>query len=119
MLGGKLKEDEMKEMNYKNGGLCMNKYRIEKLGDTKYEPVSGEAEYFVLRIDKDPHAKVALKAYMESVREDNPKFAQDIQGRWFDERNTEGSDNIKADDIDWNKISLKGQEVIEKFKDKI
>jgi hypothetical protein len=36
------------------------------------------AEYFVLRIDSDHHARIALKAYAESIRNDNPNLAFDL-----------------------------------------
>ena len=60
---------------YKQGGLKPNKYIIEK---SSGEPLDVGAEYFVLRVDVDPHARKALRTYMESVREDNPRFADDI-----------------------------------------
>ena len=34
-----------------------------------------KAEYFVLRIDKDPHARVALLAYAQSIINKEPDFA--------------------------------------------
>ena len=37
------------------------------------------AKYFVLRFDKDPHARVAMAAYADSVESVNPKFADDIR----------------------------------------
>ena len=37
------------------------------------------AVYFVLRLDKDPHARKAALAYAESVKTDNPRFASDIR----------------------------------------
>lgn len=52
-----------------------NKYFIEKVDGT---PIDWDAEYFVLRVDKDKHARKALIAYAESVMEENPKFAADI-----------------------------------------
>ena len=33
------------------------------------------AEYFVLRLDTDHHARVALAAYAESIRQDDPEFS--------------------------------------------
>jgi len=46
---------------------------------TRLEEVDPNAEYFILRIDTDPHARVALKAYADSVEQDNPQFAKDIR----------------------------------------
>ena len=39
------------------------------------------ADYFVLRLDKDPHAIVAAKAYAESVKPENINLAMDIYGK--------------------------------------
>ena len=41
--------------------------------------IKPRAEYFVLRFDKDPHARVAMAAYADSVESVNPKFAEDIR----------------------------------------
>ena len=46
-----------------------------KADGSKIDP---DAKYFVLRVDTDKHAKKALLAYAESVREDNPTLAKDI-----------------------------------------
>lgn len=42
------------------------------------------AQYFVLRVDADPHARAALNTYAKSVRFDNPQLADDIE-HWLDE----------------------------------
>jgi len=42
-------------------------------------PVDSDAVYFVLRLDKDPHALAAARAYADSVEKDNPQFAADIR----------------------------------------
>lgn len=52
-----------------------NKYKIEKADGT---PVDPKAKYFVLRVDKDPHARAAMRAYSLSVQKDNPVLALDI-----------------------------------------
>lgn len=41
-------------------------------------PVDPKAVYFVLRLDEDPHAVRAAKAYAHSVREENAEFADAI-----------------------------------------
>ena len=82
-------------MSYKDGGW-KNKYKIQKYaGQTScgcreagcncvikqqpyFEDVDPKAIYFVLRLDTDPHARVAARAYAESVRAENPQFARDI-----------------------------------------
>ena len=56
------------------------KYRIEKTDGSTTDP---KAQYFVLRIDTDPHARVALGAYTMSVFIDNPQLACDLAA-WLD-----------------------------------
>jgi hypothetical protein len=51
------------------------KYRISKDG----ESTDPDARYFVLRYDTDPHARVAMVAYAESVERDNPQLARDLK----------------------------------------
>jgi hypothetical protein len=60
--------------SFKEGGYHQ-KYIISK---TNGNPVDPEAEYFLLRFDKDPHALKALYAYANSVKEDNPQLACDL-----------------------------------------
>lgn len=52
------------------------KYRIEKSDGT---PVDSKAVYFTLRIDTDPHARTAIRAYIESCRGENPELAEDLE----------------------------------------
>ena len=54
-----------------------NKYTVYK--NTGVEDPA--AEYFVLRIDSDIHARRAAIAYADSVKEDNPNLAFDIRKR--------------------------------------
>lgn len=64
---------------YEKGGW-RKKYVIQKYtehGDLV--PVAQKAQYFVLRFDKDPHARVAMAAYAKSVESVNPEFAEDIR----------------------------------------
>lgn len=61
--------------SYLRDGLVRDKYTITK---TSGEPVDPTARYFVLRYDADPHARVALAAYAESVRADNQQLADDL-----------------------------------------
>jgi hypothetical protein len=37
-----------------------------------------DADYFVLRLDTDPHARIAALAYADSVKAENPNLAFDI-----------------------------------------
>lgn len=61
--------------NYKHGGY-ERKYIISK---TNGNPVDPEADYFVLRLDQDPHALNALVAYAESVAQDNIELSNDLK----------------------------------------
>lgn len=51
------------------------KYMIHKADGS---PVDPEADYFVLRLDKDPHARKAALQYALSVRKDNRQLHDDI-----------------------------------------
>lgn len=62
-------------MGYKEGGW-QYKYIVEKVDGSLVDP---EAEYFVLRLDKDPHARIAALAYADSVETDNSIFTADIR----------------------------------------
>lgn len=61
-----------------NKGL-FGKYDIKKSDGT---PVDPDAQYFVLRIDTDVHARIALRAYARSIFEENPVLARDLR-RWL------------------------------------
>lgn len=64
---------------YEHGGW-RRKYFIQKIRKGGgVSPVAKRAKYFVLRFDKDPHARVAMAAYADSVEAVNPKFAEDIR----------------------------------------
>ncbi len=52
-----------------------SKYKVEKADGS---PIDDEAEYFVLRVDKDPHARVAVRAYARSIKKGNPKLAEHL-----------------------------------------
>jgi len=65
----------MSKPGYLKGGL-KEKYIIKK---SNGKALDFDADYFVLRIDKDPHARVALQAYAESIKEDNPEFYTDLK----------------------------------------
>lgn len=54
------------------------KYIIEK---SNKKPVDPQADYFVLRLDTDKHARNALKEYSKSIKNDNPILARDIHDR--------------------------------------
>jgi hypothetical protein len=72
MLKYKVKEAVMS--NYKHGGFD-EKYRITKKSG---KPIDSEAKFFVLRLDKDPHALKAIETYIDFVKVDNSKLALDL-----------------------------------------
>lgn len=69
--------------NYKKGGY-EKRYTIRKIvgrridGRAITKACDPDADYFVLRLDKDPHARKALVKYAKSVESDNPRFAGDL-----------------------------------------
>ena len=52
------------------------KYEIKKTDGT---PVDPEAVYCTLRLDTDPHARAAIRAYIESCRDEEPDLARDLE----------------------------------------
>jgi len=60
--------------NYKKGGY-EKKYIISKSNGNPTDP---KADYFVLRLDTDPNARIALVAYANAVRNYNKPFADDL-----------------------------------------
>jgi len=60
--------------NYKKGGY-EKRYIISKVNG---KPTDPKADYFVLRLDTDPHARKALEVYADSVLRDNVKLAIDL-----------------------------------------
>lgn len=52
------------------------KYLIRK---TDGSPVDPEAVYFLLRLDTDPHARVAALAYANSIEGEDPLLAKEIK----------------------------------------
>ena len=78
----------MSKPNYKEGGLIKDKYVVYKtvLNEPGWpvgiKPVDKNAQYFVLRVDKDPNALGALGMYANMVRHDNEQLADDIE-KWI------------------------------------
>lgn len=110
-------------MSYKEGGLIKDKYLIYKLNpivseafvrvDCRYDHdayrmlkhipvalVDPEAQYFVLRVDKDLHARKALLAYADSVKDDNQAFAFELVA-WLDELNDQRPDWLRNSKVIW------------------
>ena len=52
------------------------KYIIQKANGEAIDP---KAVYFTLRIDTDPHARAAIRAYIESCRDEQPELARDLE----------------------------------------
>jgi len=50
------------------------KYQVVKLDG----PTDPKATYFPLRVDKDPYARIALRAYSDAIRDADPEFAQEL-----------------------------------------
>ena len=57
----------------------VNKYTVTK----NHGPSDPKAEYFVLRMDKDPHAKAAIAAYALSCKAEFPALAEDLVNRYL------------------------------------
>jgi hypothetical protein len=60
--------------NYKKGGY-EKRFIVQKANG---EPTDPNADYFVLRLDKDPHALEALYTYALSIIGDNKQFSSDL-----------------------------------------
>lgn len=52
-----------------------NKYIIQKVDGT---PIDPSANYFVLRLDTDPHARAAARLYANRIYHENPLLSEDI-----------------------------------------
>ncbi len=52
------------------------KYKIEKADGSPLDP---KALYFTLRLDTDPFARAAIRAYIEACREEQPELARDLE----------------------------------------
>ena len=61
-------------MSRHDGGLNWERYGIYRDGKI----VNLDKRYFVLNIDEDPCAKIALMAYANAVKKDNPELSRDI-----------------------------------------
>ncbi len=53
-----------------------HKYNVTKADES---PVDSGAQYFVLRIDTDVHARQALRLYADCIEEDDPAFAVQLR----------------------------------------
>lgn len=51
-----------------------DKYKVTKTSGY----ADPNAEYFVLRIDKDKHAQIAAIVYAESIRDEHKKLSRDL-----------------------------------------
>lgn len=70
------------------------KYEVNKLNG----PTDPDADYFVLRLDKDKHARAAARAYAESIKDENPNLAFDIQSRLLKYRGDGRNEDRSIDD---------------------
>jgi len=65
-------------MSDKEKGLY-EKYNVSRVdGSSDIGEKHADCEYFVLDLTHDPHARVAMKAYVESCADDYPALADDL-----------------------------------------
>ena len=59
------------------------KYIVSKADGS---PVDPDAFYFVLRLDTDPAARIAIVHYADAILESNPTLAKELMARalWYD-----------------------------------
>lgn len=82
------------------------KYVVTK---TSGEPINPEAQYFILRIDTDVHARIALRAYIKSIRAENMELARDLINWLGESHDTEaGNKEIEIISEKFGKASPKG-----------
>lgn len=62
-------------MSWREGGLTKDKYIVTKGNGARVDP---ESQYFVLRLDTDPNARIAARAYARAVAPTNLLFAQEL-----------------------------------------
>ena len=79
--------------NYRYGNY-EKKYVVSKANG---EPTDPKADYFVLRLDKDPHAVKALEAYAKSVQKENPKLAADLWEKIYEYKSKKESEEQQHD----------------------
>lgn len=65
---------EPKTEGFKVGGLYQ-KYKIERNDGT---PIQEGSEFFVLRVDSDPHARSAMALYASLVARENLALGEEI-----------------------------------------
>lgn len=71
-----------------------DKYSVLKKNDY----TDPQADYFVLRLDNDIHARKAALAYAESVKEENPNLAMDLYAKI--RRHARREDNLEDERTD-------------------
>jgi hypothetical protein len=85
--------------------MLYQKYHVEKADGTPCDP---NAQYFVLRIDKDPHARVAVQAYADDLMttlqgnhdhyKNNVIFAVELL-TWLNETQEQFEINVKSFEV--------------------
>lgn len=63
-------------MDNDTGRGLYRKYNVQRLNDS--DGKHAQCNYFVLDLDHDPYAKVALRAYAVSCRKKFPQLAEDL-----------------------------------------
>jgi hypothetical protein len=88
--------------NYKEGGY-EKKYIISKANGNPTDP---NADYFLLRLDKDPCAIIALIAYANTVRRYNKPFADDLDKKIEDYARGDGNKSSEEKVLPLNIVSV-------------
>jgi len=67
----------------RSAGECHHLYEpvCETCKGKGYVPVDPAAVYFVLRLDEDPYARIAMAAYAREIREENRALSEDIRNK--------------------------------------
>lgn len=72
------------------------KYIIAKADGSELDP---KAKYFVLRYDKDEHAKIALKAYAESIQPHNAALADALRSELSHRAHFKATEHAGVDNL--------------------
>lgn len=88
----------MTDKNHSDGGLY-RKYNIER---TDGKPLDKDAQYFVLRLDDDLHARMAARMYSKSVSSTNHALSIELEVM-------ASKFSSQAELEDWNNLWKKGK----------
>ncbi len=74
----------------------VDQYHITKADGSPLDP---NGIYFVLRLDTDPHARVAMKRYAAAIQSENPMLAHDLRSLIARLENGETPEGAKVQEI--------------------